>query len=134
MPRLLLKIISLLVFIIIVFFGVQEGLADCKKAELRKAIQQNRAKINTLEVGMTKTKVMKKMGEFTCRWLVNPWKVEPLVAKGRSKYRVVYYIIRKKRPFNPVKALRDLTPLVFKDGKLIGWGNDFLRDIRKKIR
>ncbi len=90
MSRLYLRIIPLFVFVTIVIFGVQEGLADCKKAELRKAIQQNRVKINTLEVGMTKTKVMKKMGEFTCRWLVNPWKVEPLVAKGRSKYSVVY--------------------------------------------
>ena len=86
-----------------------------------------------LSVGMTKDEIMNKFGTFSCNWLINPWKIEPLYSKGSSKYEVVYYVIKKKLPFQSVKA-KNLTPLVFKDGKLIGWGNIYLRDIRYKIQ
>jgi hypothetical protein len=95
----------------------------------------NRSNLIKLQPGMPKTQVLAIMGSGQAEdfddqgtYVVNnPYKSEILNGK-RKAFEIVYYytelIVRDR------KLERDeLTPLVFSEGKLLGWGWMFLRDI-----
>ena len=70
-------------------------------------------KLNKLRVGMTKQEVLKIMG--------NP------VEEEYNKPDVWYYYIDTK--WHDTFTTRDeCTPLVFKNGKLLGWGNNYFNE------
>ena len=79
--------------------------------------QSNRKKLKYLEVGMTKEQVVEAMGE--------PY--------NREKYPEVelWYYITEWQP--DYKTTTDeMTPLLFKDGKLQGWGRAYVdADLKK---
>jgi len=99
---------------------------------------QNRKRISGLSPGMRKEQVLEIMGEqtITCRMIKkslfspeviksfeNPVKSETLQAENRT-LEVVYYYTEERGD----RKLMDeeLTPLVFEEGVLIGWGRVFL--------
>jgi hypothetical protein len=100
----------------------------------------NRRNLMKLSVGMTKEKAMKIMGHksgggsFGEPAVNSPYKSEILPAGGKT-YEVLYYYTDVKSAIyiaNPSTVHDDeLTPLVFDNGKLIGWGADFLEGIKK---
>ena len=80
---------------------------------------------------MSKNDVLKTMGtrtKYTIELRVtNPWRTETLKGKdGKFHEELFYYTDIKKRD----GAITDdeLTPIVLKDGKVIGWGWGFLND------
>jgi hypothetical protein len=93
--------------------------------------------LNKLSIGMSQQQVMEIMGEGKCedsftngprkeiyKSATNPYKKE--ILEGNSKvFEVLYYYTDIK---SNGRAITDdeLTPLVFDDGKLIGWGWSFL--------
>jgi len=104
--------LSLIVF----FFG---GCAITKDIEASR----NRDKLSTLRIGMFQDEVLQKMGK--------PWKTESFL-KDNSPYVVLYYVTQRI----PDGATTDdeMTPVVFRDGTLIGWGRRFFSDLRIEIK
>jgi len=54
----------------------------------------------------------------------NPYRSEILQGKEKT-FEIVYYVTDVKRDDGAITD-DELTPLVFDDGKLIGWGSGFL--------
>ena len=77
----------------------------------------NREKLNNLDAGMTTSKVREVMGD--------PYKRE-LYANNE-----VWFYITDWQP-DGYTTLDEMTPLVFEDGKLVGWGSRYLDENIKK--
>ena len=96
---------------------------------------KNRERLLQLSAGMTKQEVLDITGRrrvcctttgATTKIINNPYSSEILVAKGKTLEVLYYYTDRKHAGF----AVRDedLTPVIFEDGRLIGWGWNFLNE------
>jgi len=102
---------------------------------------ENRQNLLKLSLGMTKQEVLGIMGTETVHmpllgfgrgWrqsdyietINNPYKSEILPGKEKT-FDVLYYYTDEKRVDGAITD-DELTPLVFDDGKLIGWGQGFL--------
>jgi hypothetical protein len=100
----------------------------------------NRRNLMKLSVGMTKEQAMATMGHnsgggrFGEPTVNSPYKSEILPGKDKT-FEVLYYYTDVESTVytaNPATVRDDeLTPLIFDNGKLIGWGKDFLEDIKK---
>lgn len=73
-----------------------------------------KAKLDALRVGMTKQEVIDTVGE-------------PLRDEIFNKPEVWYYYTDLKWSDGRISS-DECTPLVFKNGRLAGWGNDYLKD------
>jgi hypothetical protein len=88
----------------------------------------NRDHLKSLSVGMTKEQAVAIMGTRTFRdednedFLVpNPYRSESYQAPDGTKYELLtYYTDWSKSDYKLAKD--EMTPLIFEDGKLIGWG------------
>lgn len=94
----------------------------------------NRQRLLQLSIGMSKQDVLKVMGTKTetdgFQSINNPYRSETLRGENKTLEVLYYYTDIKKSD----GAITDdeLTPLVFDDGKLIGWGWSFFEDTAKK--
>jgi len=80
--------------------------------------QTNRANLSKLEVGMSKEQVLDIMGK-------------PRRTEASEKMEVLLYQTEMNyTPHNTFEKVE--TPLLFEDGKLIGWGRSFWDDHIKK--
>ena len=89
----------------------------------------NRQNLMKLSIGMSKDEVLTIMGTKTefvpyMGMINNPYRVETLQGKDKSLI-VLYYYTDRKRADNAITD-DELTPLVFDNDKLIGWGLGFL--------
>ncbi|MFC1804453.1 DUF3192 domain-containing protein [Candidatus Omnitrophota bacterium] len=107
----------------------------------------NGRRLVRLNIGMAEVDVLHIMGDasatdrnFLERFTVNnPHKSEILQGKNKT-LKVVYYYTDIKEPHRfygfthkvPTVKEDDLTPLVFDEGKLIGWGWGFLQNSIQK--
>ncbi len=101
----------------------------------------NRQNLLKLSVGMTKEQALSIMGHksgggrFGEPTVNSPYKSE-ILQSGDKTFEVLYYYTDIKSVIyaaNPAAISDDeLTPLVFDNGKLIGWGMDFLENIKNK--
>ena len=96
---------------------------------LEELASSNQAKLLHLSLGMSKADVISQMGADTADThdgvVNNPWTVEAFSGKDGASYEVLYYVTRKNPPFRPVsKSLA--TPILLKDGKVVGWGSSAL--------
>jgi hypothetical protein len=102
----------------------------------------NREKMNKLSMGMSKNDVLDTMGTKTIRtyasWtgtgpgeiITNPYRSE--ILKGKDKtFEVLYYYTDIKKSDGAITD-DELTPFVFEDDILIGWGWSFLQDNMQK--
>ena len=97
---------------------------------LKELVASNQSKLIKLSLGMTKNEVIELMGTITATThdgvVNNPWIAESFMDKDGTPYEVLFYVTKKNQPFTPIrKALT--TPVVLKDGKVIGWGESALR-------
>ena len=102
----------------------------------------NREKLLKLSLGMPKEEVMSTMGTKTISAygdifgsggssiINNPYRSEILQGKDKV-FEVLYYYTDVKKRDDAVTD-DELTPLVFDNGKLIGWGWGFLQDNAQK--
>ena len=93
---------------------------------------KNRENLNGLSMGMTKQEVLTKMGTLTIRAddgskVSNPWRTEILKGNDKEYYEVLFYYTDTKKADGAITD-DELTPLVLKENKLIGWGWSFLND------
>lgn len=108
-------------------------------ATLSEIRATNRERLNKVSIGMTKEEVLNIMGTkrinaYDDMSLVevinNPYKTEILRGKDRT-FEVLYYYTEHKRADGAISD-DELTPLVFDEGKLIGWGWSFFEDTTQK--
>lgn len=107
------------------------GLVGCYTlADFR---MENRQNLLKLSIGMTKQEVLDIMGDKTIRDEIitanNPYRSEIIQGKNKTLEVLYYYTdIKTYDAWLGYKGIADdeLTPLVFDEGKLIGWGNSFL--------
>lgn len=82
----------------------------------------NRDKLSALHIGMSQDEVLQDMGK--------PWKTESFI-KGDKPHVVLYYVTQ--RIPDGTTTDDEMTPVVFRDGTLIGWGRRFFSDLRIEV-
>ena len=89
---------------------------------------KNRENLLRLSVGMKKFEVLQIMGTQTYGAINNPYKVETPRGKDGRLYEVFYYHTDLKNK-DGIITDAELTPIVFIENQLIGWGWAFLSDL-----
>ena len=108
--------------------------SGCATATVSSIIAFNRENVLKLSIGMTKAEVLDIMGTKTvkdgflyCNMTINnPYRSEILQGKDKT-FEIIYYFTDEKGKPCTISD-DDLTPLIFDNGKLIGWGQNFLQD------
>ena len=115
------------------------GLNGCATMSISQATALNRGNLLKLNIGVNRNEVVNIMGNqsvaarYINSWGIptdltinNPYRSEILQGKDKV-FEVIYYVTDDK---NNDGAISDdeLTPLVFDNGKLIGWGWSFLQE------
>jgi len=110
-------------------------LLACGCARLDKLRYENTQNLLKLSIGMTKSEAIAVMGHKTAGGrfgepkIGNPYRSAILQGKDKT-FEVFYYYTEVKQTFyfSSVDSISDdeLTPLVFDDDKLIGWGRQLL--------
>lgn len=108
---------------------------------LDKLRMYNRQNLMKLHIGMTKEEALEIMGAQTATdyfysqrvTATNPYRSEILQGKDKTLEVIYYYTDKKQASFHPMSGMMgiaddELTPLVFDEGKLIGWGWSFLQE------
>lgn len=113
-------------------------IAGCGEGNAVTIRTENRLNISKISLGMTKPEVLELMGDKSTRTsfgknavtVTNPYRSEIRQANGQN-YEVLYYYTHQDQKDWPGKRFkileRELTPIVLKDGKVIGWGSEFVR-------
>lgn len=123
----------------------------CATATMDVVRNKNREGLNKLSIGMPKEEALRIMGTETiktcpnalfslftfgvsqtyCQDISNPYRTEILQGKDKI-FEVTYYYtdIKSDTILGVDRSITDdeLTPLIFDNGKLIGWGWSFLQD------
>jgi hypothetical protein len=98
----------------------------------RTLLSRNVSNLNKLSLGMTKPQVVETMGNIAASTsnsvVPNPYKTEPFLV-GKTQYEALYYMTRKYPPFTSIK-LTQATPVVLREGKVIGWSVQTLQAAR----
>lgn len=116
-------------------------LAGCATT-IQQATAVNRKNLLQLSVGMTREQAISVMGtedmrvhyfqpygtprDRTAVRINNPYRSEIMRAKDRT-FEIIYYVTDVKKDDAAITD-DELTPLVFENGKLAGWGQGFLQD------
>lgn len=87
----------------------------------------NREKIAQLQLGMTKSQVEVIMGNSGFMDVKQPYRREVFESNGRA-YEVLYYYTDFIQNFQPMDT--GMTPVVFREGRFIGAGRDYLFKVR----
>jgi len=82
----------------------------------------NRGRLSDLKLGISQGQTLEVMGK--------PWKTESYL-EGSSTFVILYYVTQVI-PDNATTE-DEMTPIVLKDGKLVGWGRKFFSDLRIQI-
>ncbi len=123
-------------FLVLLLLLVLVGCASMDN--LVKLRYENRKKLMEIKIGMTKEQAMAIMGTKSLkddaasyqRTADNPYRSETLQGKDKTLEAVFYYT--HIRRLDAAITDDELTPLVFDNGKLIGWGWGFLNNQIKK--
>ncbi|MFA6378470.1 MAG: DUF3192 domain-containing protein [Candidatus Omnitrophota bacterium] len=115
------------------------GLAGCTTTSVyQRTASENRASLTKLSIGMAKEDALKVMGSDPKKGnfieghavIENPYKSETVQGVGET-FEVYYYLTNPFEDrggwFKTDITYDELTPLLFKNGFLAGWGDDFLK-------
>lgn len=108
---------------------------------LHQKIAPNRENLLKLSIGISKEETIKIMGTKAFSTysqgnvlgipsyltITNPYRSEILQGKDNKTFEVIYYVTDVKNDDNAITD-DELTPLIFDNSKLIGWGWSFLND------
>ena len=124
---------ALLLITVIVISPPQATAGDgTEEVPYKTLLSRNLANLNKLSVGMSKSEVMSIMGSFSAETrdalVPNPYTIEPFTV-GKSQYETLYYLIHKYPMFTPIK-ISQATPVVLRDGRVVGWGEGSLQDAK----
>lgn len=111
------------------------GTSDCVNFD--EVTEKNRLQLEHLMVGMTKVAVSNIMGTETIATggvpslIPNPVRTELIEAKPNLTYEIHYYYTDVKTRDGVITG-DELTPIVFRNEKLIGWGYAILASIKNE--
>jgi hypothetical protein len=98
--------------------------------EYRAAISENQIALQTLRLGMSADEVRRIMGEgeiirYGRLHLIDPWRSESFSLVDGKQVLILFYVTQPPgRHYRPDD--RTLTPIIFEDEILMGWGWSFL--------
>lgn len=105
--------------------------ASCSFKAYETFTVNNRNHLALLEPGMSKIEVIQIMGNNAIKsggaFVGNPFNTETFKAKGGQSISVFWYYTQIRSSNGRVDP-DELTPVVFKDGKMEGYGWSFYRD------
>jgi len=121
-------------------------LCGCSTMQVSRLTEVNRKNLARLSLDMDKDRALAVMGKshsiYHCDRGVskqandvivdNPYRTEKMQLSGRT-LEIIYYVTDFKND-NCMIDNEELTPLVFENSKLIGWGNIFLSKIASDIK
>ena len=84
---------------------------------------RNRDLLGSLRIGMSQGEVVQHMGK--------PWKTEAFL-KSEKVYTMLYYVTQ--RIPDGTTTDEEMTPVVFREGVLVGWGRRFFSDLRIEMK
>ena len=95
----------------------------------------NRKNMLSLSIGMEKADVLRVMGnrqvkDLQLGTLTNPYKSE--IFKAQEKIFEVWYYYTDRTVADGMISDGELTPVVFENEKLVGWGDGFFQDLVRK--
>jgi hypothetical protein len=96
-------------------------LAGC--SSLSKFLSDNRQHLAHLEAGMSKGEVHAIMGQESARNYNNPYRTAMYPREDGKRVDVFYYWTDGS--VSQGISDNELTPVVFVDGKVVGWGREF---------
>jgi hypothetical protein len=115
----LIILVSILLALFTSGCATYQGYADFRN--------KNRANLMKVEVGMSKSRVLEIFGSDKYYAMTNPYKSDLISNKGET-IEVIYYYT-DYIDYDSGKSLESgLTPIIFKDNKVIGWGRKMLDD------
>jgi hypothetical protein len=95
---------------------------------------RNKHNLSQLSAGMSRPEVDQIMGTDTAGGVLgtlhranisNPYRIEKVTGADRQEYEILFYYTDVKRR-DDVVTDDELTPVVLHNGKVVGWGYDFL--------
>jgi hypothetical protein len=120
------------VILILAFGAVVSHAGEVETVSYKTLLSRNLTNLNKLSIGMTKQQLLETMGSFQSKTansvVPNPYINEPILVSGKT-YEVLWYLTKKYPPFTPIKKSQ-ATPVVLKDGKVLGWGESFLAGVK----
>jgi outer membrane protein assembly factor BamE (lipoprotein component of BamABCDE complex) len=97
---------------------------DWRGTDWRETQERNRDAIARLDLGISQDEVISRLGA--------PDSSEAF-SDGRFEYRLYFY--RTRHRYSDGETTRDeTTPLLFRDGALVGWGDEVMHEFRLRLR
>lgn len=94
----------------------------------KKLLAYNQANISRLQLGMTRAQVVDLMKSYTSKVgagpLSNPYRSDMFV-RNQDSCEVMFYLTQPYRRFTPIRDSQ-ATPVVLKNGVVVGWGQSTL--------
>jgi hypothetical protein len=97
---------------------------------LGRSVARNRNNLTLIEYGMTKEQVHSVMGQKSSRAYSNPQRTAMRVDEKGNHVEIFYYWTDGSAR-NGIQD-SELTPIVFQNGKVIGWGREFFMEFVEK--
>jgi len=107
------------------------ALLACGNPDMANLIYQNQLNLQKLKVGMPRAEAVEVMSTVSTKSaqthgvpIANPARSESFTDKTGTLVEILHYVTQRSRNYS------DTTPLVFKNGRLVGWGSEALRQTR----
>lgn len=106
------------------------GCGTANVAAYRDGVSANQQALASLELGMTRHEAVQIMGQgeivrYKKIYLVDPWRSESFTLADGTEVLLLLYLTQFPKKYASPDD-RALTPLVFEDGSLVGWGWSYL--------
>ena len=92
----------------------------------------NSSRLALLDPGMSKSQVLETMGTNNARFINNPYLVSLFNIKEDNITIIYYFTKNPGGGYKGTPTIKNLTPLISLNGKLIGWGDEALRRAQDK--
>ncbi|WP_041350748.1 DUF3192 domain-containing protein [Nitrosococcus watsonii] len=86
-------------------------------------MSRNRDRLNGLHTGMAQEEVLQHMGK--------PWRTDSFL-ENEQTYLVLYYVTQ--RIPDGTTTDEEMTPVMIREGILVGWGRQFFSDLRVEVK
>ena len=98
----------------------------------KQLLAYNQDNSSRLQLGMTRAQVVDLMKSYKSKIgsapLSNPYRSNMFV-RNQDSYEVLYYLTQPHRRFRPI-ADTQATPIVLKNGVVVGWGMNSLAELQ----